>query len=259
MPSSSASTFFCAGWGSRGTLGSRHRRALHTKYNPPYNRKTGSTGEPRATRQELGHLAATRPAALVVYLSERRRPRAVAEMTYAERALPSNAGVQFADREPDIALDAHGLWPYKPEARRDLKHVDLQLFESWAPQADPAATWRRLGFVQPSRHRADVVPETTPRRRRTDAGLRFMMYIAASPTSSATRPQLNPCDHLCRWPRGATFTPRRHQRNSPSVAATCSIDRSTRMTGRKRTSQGSGARRAGRKCGGCARSGDKMA
>ena len=158
-------------------------------------------------------------------------------MTYAERALPSNAGVQFADREPDIALDAHGLWPYKPEARRDLKHVDLQLFESWAPQADPAATWRRLGFVQPSRHRADVVPETTPRRRRTDAGLRFMMYIAASPTSSATRPQLNPCDHLCRWPRGATFTPRRHQRNSPSVAATCSIDRSTRMTGRKRTSQ----------------------
>ena len=64
------------------------------------------------TRQELGHLAATQPAALVVYLSERRRPRAVAEMTYSEHALPSNAGVLFVDRERDIALDAHGLWPY---------------------------------------------------------------------------------------------------------------------------------------------------
>jgi len=45
------------------------------------------------------------------------------------------------------------------------------------------------------------------------------------------------CDEPTRALRGATFTPRRHQRNSLSVAATCSIDRSTRMTGRKRTSQ----------------------
>ena len=64
------------------------------------------------TRQELGHLAATRPAALVVYLSERRRPRTSAEVTYSEHALPSNAGVLFVDRERDIALDAHGLWSY---------------------------------------------------------------------------------------------------------------------------------------------------
>ena len=40
------------------------------------------------TRQELGHLAATRPAALVVYLSERRRPRAVTEMIYGVHAPP---------------------------------------------------------------------------------------------------------------------------------------------------------------------------
>ena len=40
-----------------------------------------------------------------MYLSERRRPRAVAEMTYSEHALPSNAGVLFVDQERDIALD----------------------------------------------------------------------------------------------------------------------------------------------------------
>ena len=57
------------------------------------------------TRQELGHLAATRPRpwSCISPSAAARRPRAVAELTYSEHALPSNAGVLFVDQERDIA------------------------------------------------------------------------------------------------------------------------------------------------------------
>ena len=49
-------------------------------------------------------------------------------MTYTEHVLPSNVGVLSVDRERDIALDAHGLWPYiQPRARRALEHVDVHI------------------------------------------------------------------------------------------------------------------------------------
>ena len=63
-----------AGGGTRGTLGSRHRRALHSKYKPPYNRKNRQhRGTPRDTTR-AGPSSGDAAAALVVYLSERRRP-----------------------------------------------------------------------------------------------------------------------------------------------------------------------------------------